>query len=566
MPPANTSHSRTPARRSAWLGLASREPTSRGSIRIRPRWGRIVFLFMGLGLFLWLGKSFALLYFFKEIREFEDVRFVDMVLFPANRANVRLQQGNYQIDQAMAALEREDYRRAYSLLREGVARAPENVEGRLVLARIYANWRPDLATSLMLDGIRHGRDNPEYVSLLTQLLLDQKKDDQILETTASLLQEEELSDEIRQILLTSRIQAAIHTGRFSLVRDLYENTEIAGTFDGLVLGTRLYERIGRTEEAIDILLSVIRSFPEANLDPVYEQLIGFYRRNGASAEARQAALELVIRNPLQWRPRILLIDILSDSAMPERRDREIDALLSEHRGDEQAMLALSRLSASYGNTGAASRLYEIALENGYDLALFSLSLAEAYISAGESERAVNLCNELVREDPAWLISAESTFNAIRSLAYFTSGNPELGNLYLNNFIRSRRTTVPQLYQVSRSFRNNGLELETYRILQEAHERKPEDEAILVSLIQMEMNLGSFFALDEHLLRLFSLRRPDYALLEDIHLRLQSDRFLFTENRVALLERLNEILAEPDSFDWEIWKRRDAGEADSGNAS
>ena len=552
-----SSHSRTLSRQSAWFGLASREPTSRGSIRIRLRWGRIGLLFLVLGLFLWLAKSFALFHFFKEMREFEDVRFVDMVLFPANRANVRLQQGNYQIEQAMAALDREDYRRAYSLLREGVARAPGNIEGRLTLARMYAGWRPDLATSLMLDGIPHGQESPPYIRLLNQLLLEQKKDDQILEITASLLAAD-LPDEVRRILIASRIQAAIHTGQFSLVRDLYEDTTIGETMNGLFLGTRLYDRVGRTEEAIQILLSVIKSFPDGNLNPVYEQLVGFYRKNGNFDEARETALEWTIRNPLKWRPRILLIDVLSDSGMPERRDREIEALLGEHRGNEDAMLALARLSASYGNTAAASRLYEIALENGYDLGLFSLSLAEAYITGGQSELAVNLCNELVREDPSWLLTAESTFNAIRSLAYFTSGNAELGNLYLNNFISSRRTSVPQLFQVSRSFRDNGLELETYRILQEAHERKPEDERILVSLIQLEMDLGSFFALDDHLMQLFRLRRPDYNLLEDIYLDLQSDRFLFTENRVALLEELRDILSEPGSLDWDIWSKSEIG--------
>jgi len=329
--------------------------------------------------------------------------------------------------------------------------------------------------------------------------------------------------------------------------------------DGLVLGTRLYERVGRTGEAIEVLLSVIQSFPEVELDPVYEQLVSFYRKDGQLEEARETALELVIRNPLEWRHRILLIDILSDSGMTDRRDREIEALLSEHRGNEDSMLALARLCAGYGNTTAASRLYEIALENGYDLGLFTLSLAEAYVTGGQSELAVNLCDELVREDPTWLLTAESTFNAIRSLAYFTSGNAELGNLYLNNFISSRRTTVPQLFHVSRSFRENGLELEAFRILQEAHERKPEDEQILVSLIQMEMHLGSFFALDDHLVHLFSLRRPDYSLLEDIYLQLQTDRFLFTENRVALLEELSEILAEPGSLDWAIWQRRASGD-------
>lgn len=545
----------TPRSYSIWLGFASREQTPRGSVRIRIKWGRVLVLMLLLGMLAWMGKSVGLYYFFKNVRDFEDVSFMDMVLFPANRSNVRIQQGNYQIDQGKAALEREDYRRAFSLLREGVARSPSNIEGRMLLAQIYAGWRPDLATDLLVDGVEHGLEDPEYVRLMSTLLLMGKEDDRILELTEELLGQEP-PEEIQRMLNVMRMQSAMFQGKYDIVRNIFESTDIEQTMDGVIIGTGLYAKTGHADTAAEVLRSVIQSSPTGNLDPIYTRLVNVYKNQGEYDKAREVALDLVIKKPLEWRPRIMLIDVLSASDRAERRDREIEALLQEHRNDEQAMTALAQLAAEYGNVRASSRLYDLALENGFNLSLFSLSLAEAYVSNGEPERAIELCNELVREDPTWLLNAESSFNAIRALAYFTAGDTELGSLYLKNFLESTRTNVNQLFQASKSYRKYGLTEEALRILEEAYARDEENEAVLVALIDVEMDVGAYFAISQHLKKLFDLRRPDYETIEDIHHRLQSDRFLFTEDRVSLLEELESILDERDSVDWDIWQRVD----------
>jgi tetratricopeptide (TPR) repeat protein len=545
----------TPRTYSTWFGFATRELTARGTVRIHILWGRVALLILAMGMFAWAGKSFALYYFFKNIRGFEDVAFVDMIAFPLNRTNVRIQQGDYQIDTAKEALEREDYRRAYALLREGVARSPANLEGRMLLAQIYAGWRPDLATELLVSGAEYGVEDPEYIKLMSMLLINQKQDQQVLDVTEALL-EENPGDEVRQILNVARLQSAMFLGRYDIARTIFDETNLKQTLDGVILGTKLYMQVGKEETATDVLLSVINSMQAEEITPVYNQLVSVYKNQGIYDKAREAAIEMVIRNPMEWRPRIVLIDILSASEQVDRRDREIEALLQQHRNDEQAMTALAQLCAEYGNVRAASRLYEIALENGYTLSLFSLTLAEAYVNAGDTAKAIELCNELVREDPSWLLNAESSFNAIRSLAYFNHGDTELGRLYLKNFLESRRTNVNQLYQAARSFRKFGMDQEALVILEDAYSRDADNEIILAALIDVEMNLGVYFSIDEHLETLFGLRRPDYALIESIHQRLQSDRFLFTEDRVALLTQLEAILKERETVDWDIWERRD----------
>ncbi|MEY3000080.1 MAG: hypothetical protein RL648_294 [Verrucomicrobiota bacterium] len=518
-----------------------------------------------MGVLAWLGKSVALYYFFKEFREFEDVRFSEMLAFPLNRATVRINQGNYQIEQGQLALEREDYRRALGLLRDGVARSPSNILGRQLLAQIYAGWRPELAVDIMVEGAEFGFTDKNYTQLLCMLLLSRKEDLTLLELSEALLLQNP-PPETRQILEVSRLQAAINRGDFGLVKELFETTNLKSTLDGVLLGTRAYQRTGRQQTAANVLVSIIKSFPTADIDVIYSQLVSIYKEMQEYDKAREAALELVIRNPLEWRQRVVLIDILSASKMEERRDREINAMLQQHRNDEPAMTALAQLAAEYGDVRAASRLYEIALENGYTLSLFSLTLAEALINDRQFQRAIDLCNELVREDPAWLLNAESSFNAIRSLAYYNLGNRELGDLYLKNFLDSQQSRPIQFYQAAKSFRKFELNEAALKILQEGYKRDDQDERILLALVQVEMAVGAQNALHAHLRRLFELRRPEYTYLEAIHRELQSDRFLFTEGRRELLQSLADILAEKETFTWEIWEKNSSEDASRDEAN
>ena len=536
-----------------WMGFAQRELTPRGSMRIRIHWGRVATLLIVMAILAWTGKSVGLYYFFKEIRDFEEVSFVDMIAFPLNRGAVRVQQGDYQVEQGKAALEREDYRRGFALLREGVARSKANLEGRKLLAQVYAGWRPDLAADILREGVEYGKEDVDFVRLLVMLMLREKQDEELLALTSE-MKEEELPDEVERILSVGRLRAAMNNGRFDIAKEVFDNSSIAATLDGLLLGTELYMRTDREKEATEVLLSVINARPEGNLVPIYNKLVSVYKKRELYDKAREVALEVTIRNPLEWEPRIRLIDVLSSSGKIERRDREINAMLQRHRNEEEAMVALSQLAATYGNVNAASRLYELALENGYDLSLFSLTLAESLVAAGEHQRAVDLCNELVEEDPGWLVNAQVTFNGIRSLAYYGIGDREFGNLYLRDFLAADGATMNILREVAKKFREFDLPGKALVILEEAYRRDNRNEGILAELIDVEMELGAFFAVEEHLKQLFQLRRPDYDLLEGIHQRLRSDRFLFTRERPELLKNLKTLIAEQEAMSWDIWKR------------
>lgn len=546
-----------------WLGFGEKRFTSRGTVKIRLRWRRLFVLCLVLAVLGWMGKSVALYYFFKEVREYEEIGFVDTLLFPLNRKDVRRQQGDYQIKQGEKAVEEGKFREAFSLMREGLSRSPANLEGRLNLARLYVGWRPDLALQLLEDGLSDGREDIDYVRLYLTLLIRQKEDSTLFSVTKNLLDDPDLPQEIHRLAATNRMQLAIRHGKFKMAEESFKQGELQKSADGILLGSELYIRKGEQEKATALLEMVINRFRQRddNLSTIYEKLIASYKKIGELDKARQTALEYSIRTPMEWRPRILLVEILGRSDREQRKTREINAMLQDHRNDEQAMLALGEYCANNGEHETASRLYNLALENNYNLALFSLILIESQVTAHNYEAAVALCNELLNEKPDWLDNYEGLFNGLRSIAYFGLGNPELGEMYLKNFKDARNTSSSQLLQAANRFKERGWTEYAMELYEEAYLRENKNHIALSQLIETQMEIGSTYQLAQRLKELPELRRPEYALIQQIQQSLTSDRFLFTEDRKALIQQLESMFAERNQ-EIDLWGQNPAASSES----
>lgn len=528
---------------SAWLGFAEKRRTERGTIRLRLRWSRLAVAFLVLATTGWLAKSAAFYYFFKEYRNFDQVSFVDMLAFPFNRGAVRVAQGNYQIEQAMEAIDRQEVRRAMSLLQNGVLRAPANLEGRKLLIMLYSNWRPELALQLLENGLQYGRNDPDYIRSYTSVLLRNKEDQALMALSDDLLGDDSLDSSIHHIAAVTRMQSAIFRGDFNEVERIYRDRELYRTMDGILLATDVMTRLDHKERSIQLLEAIIRQFPDENLDSVFRRLIIAYREADLPRQAREKAIEYVIRNPLRWEPRVLLIETLDEGGFEERFTREVDSIMREYRNEEAAMAALGQFAAIKGKVRVANRLYELALENNFNLGIFSLLLIESHVKAGRYDEAIGFCNELIRENPAWMSQLESVFNGIRALAYYGSGNSELGNLYLRDFRSSRRASSAQFVQAADAFEKIDLPQPALTLLEEAARRDPDSEQTLSRYIALKMSLGDSYQLTQMLDNLIDMRRPSYKMIQSIYDNLNSDRFIFTTDRPRLISELDKILEE-----------------------
>ena len=129
---------------------------------------------------------------------------------------------------------------------------------------------------------------------------------------------------------------------------------------------------------------------------------------------------------------------------------------------------------------------------------------------------------------------KTLLNSLRSLAAFGLNRPDLGDIYLNEFINKTNFNSTIFVAVAERFSSNGMHSQAKRVLEKAYRIDPTNQRVLNNLIQTNLILGDTKDISSQLRRLMTKRRPNKALLLDAYNRLGSDLFLFTENRRAIL--------------------------------
>jgi len=533
-----------PQVRSILLGFAEKRRTPRGTERVHLRWGRLALLLVASVVFAWGAKTVALLYFYKEIRDFEEITWQDTFAWPSNRTAVRAAQGDYQVREGLARLEAGEFRSAYTLLQEGVARSPENVEGRMTLARINLSFRPDFARTILQQGLENARDNLDYIRLYAQTLFLLRDDASVVAAVEDLLPAEPERNERNTVLALAGMRASLNVGNFQLFRTLYEDYALSQNIEGIILMAEAKRRLGDLDGAIALLESFVQRFGDnQQSDPVLQRLADLLLQAEAETRAVEIGLQRVLNSPLQWQPRLSLLRIYEATGREDRIAVETEAIIRQFRTEEQAMASLAQIATDMADVQLSRRLYEVALENGYSLAVFGLLFIESHLTSESFAEAIELCNELSAERPEWLVQYEGVFNSMRAIAYYGINDRELGALYLADFLAAESTTVPLLLSVADRFRQTGQLREAQRILQRAWEEEDNNVNVLTRLLDVDLTLGDSRELAENIRELLELQRTSYELIARLSDELAGDRFVFTANRKGLLAQLNGLLAE-----------------------
>ncbi len=140
-------------------------------IRAIPIWTFEIFwkrLLVGLGVLTiggYLGAATAL-YVWLDRQPQNQVTWTDVATAPVRWEHFRRKRGDTSIAQAMARLQAGDYVEAFHGLRVGLARAPGNFRGRILLARLYAGQDPALALRTLEAGLVHSAAEPEFLRAL----------------------------------------------------------------------------------------------------------------------------------------------------------------------------------------------------------------------------------------------------------------------------------------------------------------------------------------------------------------------------------------------------------------
>ena len=526
------------------LGLAVQRKAADGRVEVGVRWGRIFGVFFTLFVVGWLSVATFLYFYFKHNKEFDEVRFGGMILLPFRLDEHREEMGDFHVKKGLAEAEAGNFRDALRLLRLGVARSPGDLEGRRVLAEFYefALRRPDVASEMLLKGLEYGGvKDLDYLKHSLRVLLRYQMDEKIQEIADRRLPAEPALTDLNRTLAFGAANANYLRGNYDRAEDYLIDYRLIESLEGLLLSSQISWDRGNRVSAITKLEESLRRFP--NSEPLLMQLSRYHREMGDINEARRYAILRNVSAPLSPAPRLELLYIYNTSGDVERENRETQRMLRQFRDDEPALQSLANFAADTGNIELARRTYEEALENEFAIDAFALLLIESHLVSKDYDGALGFAEELLKERPDWLSDRWAIFNSLRAVASYGIDRPDLGGIYLQDFL-AEAGNQPQTYlAVARRFTNIDRPQQARTVLMQAYDQTSNNQKILSELIRVDLDLGNTENLNQFLTRLLQMRRPQMELLADAYRKLGSDRFIFTPDRESLLLQLSAILRE-----------------------
>ncbi len=531
--------------RSILLGFVIQRKGIDGRMEISVRWGRLIGTFALLAVLGWFALAGALYFHFKYNKEFDQVSYTKMLtLLPFGLETHRVEMGNYHIERGLSEIKEGNYRDALRLLRLGVSRSPANLEGRRVLAEFYeiALKRHDIAVDQLLQGIELGGiQDGEYLKATLRVLLRYQMDEDIQNLANKYLPEEPELTDINRTLAFGAANANYLRGNYDLAEDYIIDYKLLESLEGVLLSAQISWDRGSKIAAMTKMEYSIEKFP--NSEPLLMQLSRYHRELGEIEEARRYAILRNVSDPLSAAPRLELLYIYNKSEDFEREQIETQRMLQQFRNDEPALQSLANFAADTGNIELARRTYEEALENEFAIDAFALLLIEAHLVDKDYQGALDFSEELLKERPDWLTLRWAIFSSLRAIASYGINRPDLGEIYLQDFIDEASNQAQTYMAVSRRFTDIDRVQQARTILTLAYQKAPTNQKILSELIRSELSLGNTENLSRLLSRYLQMRRPQIELLTEAYNKLGSDRFIFTPDRQSLLLQLRAILRE-----------------------
>lgn len=529
-----------PSRLPGWRRVLPlvREPSDEQNT-LRILWHEVFIFFVALlcgGYLALLGGVWA---FLRYERGIDSIRFTDLLL-PSRWENQRLLIGDHYVSQGRKQLEAGEFYEALLSLRRGVAKAPANLSGRALLARLYlAARRSDYAEGTLLGGLPFASKDPDYLRTLFSFLLDQQRDDVVRQRARELLGTRQLSPECTSLVALAAASASYFRGNYDEADTLLQTHHLGTSHDGRLLSAQIEWERGYRDLAVLQLRNLTEEFP-AN-DQARSQLATWFRELGQLDDFRRITLLRQIASPQNSAPRIELLRTLRTDEPAKVRD-ELETLLHDAANDERLLLALADFAVETGDPVLARRIYDRCrqLNRGWEAAAFLH--VEALVVARDYRGALERTRQLLEANRDWAKRYYALFNSLQSISYYGLGDSASAQLYLANFLGQADLRADNLLAVAQRFVDVGARAEARQTLAQAVAADPLNQAALTRLIQLDLELNRIDVLPPNLRRLLAMRRPSPSLLRLASAKLGSDLFLFSRERNATLTALQRALA------------------------
>ncbi|MCX6953298.1 MAG: hypothetical protein NTV51_14185 [Verrucomicrobia bacterium] len=523
-------------RRKLWVRVVTPD-----NVWVHVYWGRVACVVALLALTGWLASAAGVWAFVRFQRGYTAVSYLDLLFYPLRREHYRTGLGHHYIKTGRAALEGQDYRKAYSLLQAGLIRVPDDVEGRQLLAYMQVRLgRTDLALSTLSDGAELKGADLGYLKLLFTLMLEKQEDERLLALAGKLLPAAPDAVLTHQFIALQAATAHFERGRYDAAERLVADWGLKKSLEGSILLARCDWERGYPDLAMVRLEGEIARFPKR--EELYIALIRYHRELGHAAEARRYALLRHFNDPASPAARIDVLRTYRDTNDTLAEHRELTTFFADFSGDPRALLALAGFAIDTGQPDLATQIISVARARNFPLAPLNVARVQALFAAQMYQPCYDESLTAVRDETGENAVFVPALTVFRCLALYGLRDKAGAELTLNAFLGHASLRASEALFLARQLRLRGATAPARAVLDRAVVVDPLNQAALTELVRLDAETGNLGKLAENLPKLLQMRKPSRAALEEVLLRL--DRPAQAALRDQIRDALTRATATP----------------------
>jgi predicted Zn-dependent protease len=313
---------------------------------------------------------------------------------------IRQEMAAQQFAKAQAALAAKDFPVAFVEMSSGLHNDPDNVAGRISLARfLQSAGATERAVNLLEEGLTRTPDNRDLIETMLDLLAMTGRDGQTLKLLRGQLAPQ-FSGPNGTLLRTYEVLASLNAEGPAAARRLLDGyPDLKKTTESLPMVARVLWAAQDRTGAIEALSAFVKAQPDDF--SAYADLAGFQQTAGLVADARHTADLACAQFPKEIAPRVLRIVMLTPTTPAEisRWEQEVSSYTKDFGDKPEAVAMLAEICGRKGWVDLARLLYEAGASRQQDIRPLAMYYSDALMYQGKFPEAQRILAEIDRQTP-----------------------------------------------------------------------------------------------------------------------------------------------------------------------
>lgn len=481
-------------------------------------WKRIAGLLVVLAFTGWLAAAAGVWGFVRFQRGYTEVRYLDLAFYPWRKQAYRTGLGQHYLKIGREELEKQNFREGYTLLQAGLARVPDDITGRRLLAYLQVRFgRADLALKTLAEGAELATADLDYLKLLFALMLERQEDESLIILAKKLLPPKPTAVLTHQFIALQVATAHFERGRYDDAERIVGEWGLDRSLEGSILIAKCDWERGYPDLAMVRLENEITRFPKR--DELYLHLVRYHRELGHADDARRYALLRHFNDPVSPGPRIDVLHTYHATDDKGAEQRELTTYFTDFSGDSKALALLAWFGAETIQPELTARILTVARARNYPLNTFNLARVQALLAAQDYQGSLDLALNALRNENESNETITSSLNGLRCLALYGLKDFSRAELMLNAFLGETNLRVSDALFLAKQLRLVGATASARSVLDRATVLDPLNQAALSELVRLDAETGNREKLAENIPKLLRARKPSRSVLEETLLRL-----------------------------------------------